>query len=105
MDLAVVRDLREPRTVTGPDELAALGTDMLAGFILAWPACRASGPPSQLTASPDQLPLEQHPQPLPGQRMERMLTVTNDSETIAPAAPCRRTSWRCRRSTPTRWSG
>ena len=35
MNLAVVRDLREARAPAGPDELAAFGTDVLAGFVLA----------------------------------------------------------------------
>ena len=35
MSLAVVRDLREARDPAGPDEIAASGTDVLAGFVLA----------------------------------------------------------------------
>ena len=35
MSLAVVRDLREARAAAGPDELAALETDVFAGFVLA----------------------------------------------------------------------
>jgi hypothetical protein len=36
MGLAVVRDLREARGAAGPEELAALETDVLAGFVLPW---------------------------------------------------------------------
>jgi site-specific recombinase XerD len=35
LSLAVVRDLREARVAAGPEELAALETDVLAGFVLA----------------------------------------------------------------------
>jgi hypothetical protein len=35
LSLAVVRDLREVRPAAGPDELAALETDVFAGFVLA----------------------------------------------------------------------
>ena len=35
MALAVVHDLREARALAGPDELAALETDTLAGLVLA----------------------------------------------------------------------
>ncbi len=35
MSLAVVRDLRVARAPVTPDELAALETDVLAGFVLA----------------------------------------------------------------------
>lgn len=35
MSLAVVRDLREARGPAGPDELAALETDVIAGLVLA----------------------------------------------------------------------
>jgi integrase/recombinase XerD len=33
--LAVVRDLRERRSLAGPEELAEFETDVLAGFVLA----------------------------------------------------------------------
>lgn len=35
MTPAVVRDLREARSPTGPEELARFETDVLAGFVLA----------------------------------------------------------------------
>jgi hypothetical protein len=34
LSLAVVQDLREARTPAGPQELAALETDVMAGLIL-----------------------------------------------------------------------
>ena len=53
--LAVVRDLRDARAVTGPDELEAFETDVLAGFVLA----RAAAGLSDGTISSDVVHLEQ----------------------------------------------
>jgi hypothetical protein len=53
--LAVVRDLREARAPAGPDELAALETDVLAGFVLA----RAAAGMADSTIAGDVVNLEQ----------------------------------------------
>jgi site-specific recombinase XerD len=55
MGLAVVRDLREARAATGPEELAAFETDVLAGFVLA----RAAAGLSDGTIAGDVIHLEQ----------------------------------------------
>ena len=55
MSLAVVRDLREARAAAGPDELVALETDVLAGFVLA----RAAAGLADATISSDVVHLEQ----------------------------------------------
>lgn len=55
MSLAVVRDLREARAPTGPDELAAFETDVLAGFVLA----RAAAGLADATIRSDVTHLEQ----------------------------------------------
>ena len=44
MALAVVHDLREARTLAGPDELAAFETDALAGLVLAPPRAWPTAP-------------------------------------------------------------
>ena len=44
LNVAVVRDLRDARAVTGPDELEAFETDVLAGFVLARAAAGLSDP-------------------------------------------------------------
>src|ERR1700733_10427967 len=53
--LAAVRDLREVRAPVGPEELAGLETDVLAGFVLA----RAAAGLADGTISSDVLHLEQ----------------------------------------------
>jgi integrase/recombinase XerD len=55
LSLAVVRDLREARAVAGPGELAALETDVLAGFVLA----RAAAGLADATIASDVVNLEQ----------------------------------------------
>ena len=55
MSLAVVRDLREARAAAGPDELAALETGVLAGFVLA----RAAAGLADATIASDVVNLEQ----------------------------------------------
>jgi site-specific recombinase XerD len=55
LSLAIVRDLREARTAAGPDELLALETDVLAGFVLA----RAAAGLADSTISSDVVHLEQ----------------------------------------------
>ena len=55
MALAAVRDLREVRAPVGPEELAELETDVLAGFVLA----RAAAGLADGTISSDVLHLEQ----------------------------------------------
>ncbi|WP_338089299.1 site-specific integrase [Nocardia gipuzkoensis] len=55
MSLAAVRDLRGQRELAGPEELAALETDVLAGFVLA----RASAGLSDATISSDVNHIEQ----------------------------------------------
>lgn len=55
LSLAVVRDLREARAAAGPDELVALETDVLAGFVLA----RAAAGLADGTISSDVVHLEQ----------------------------------------------
>ena len=55
MSLAVVRDLREARAAAGPDELAALETDVFAGFVLA----RAAAGLADTTIVSDVVNLEQ----------------------------------------------
>ena len=55
MSRAVVRDLREARAAAGPDELAALETDVFAGFVLA----RAAAGLADATIVSDVVNLEQ----------------------------------------------
>lgn len=55
LSLAIVRDLREVRPAAGPDELVALETDVLAGFVLA----RAAAGLADSTISGDVVHLEQ----------------------------------------------
>jgi hypothetical protein len=55
LSLAVVRDLREARAPAGPDELVALETDVLAGFVLA----RAAAGMADSTIAGDVVNLEQ----------------------------------------------
>lgn len=55
MSLAVVRDLREARVAAGPEELAALETDVFAGFVLA----RAAAGLADATIASDVSNLEQ----------------------------------------------
>lgn len=55
MSLAVVRDMREARAPAGPDELVALETDVLAGFVLA----RAAAGMADFTIVGDVVNLEQ----------------------------------------------
>ena len=43
MSLAVVRDLRVARAPVTAEDLAALQTDVLAGFVLAWAAGLSDG--------------------------------------------------------------
>jgi integrase/recombinase XerD len=55
LSLAVVRDLREARVAAGPDELAALETDVFAGFVWA----RAAAGLADATIVSDVVNLEQ----------------------------------------------
>jgi integrase/recombinase XerD len=55
LSLAVVRDLREARTPAGPQELAALETDVMAGLILA----RAAAGLADATITSDVVNVEQ----------------------------------------------
>jgi integrase/recombinase XerD len=55
LSLAVVRNLREVRSPTGPAELAAFETDVLAGFVLA----RAAAGLADVTIRSDVSHLEQ----------------------------------------------
>jgi hypothetical protein len=55
LSLAVVRDLREARVAAGPEELAALETDVFAGFVLA----RAAAGLADATIASDVVNLEQ----------------------------------------------
>jgi hypothetical protein len=55
LSLAVVRDLREARAPAGPEELAALETDVIAGLVLILAAAGLA----DATITPDVVNIEQ----------------------------------------------